>query len=176
MEVYFIRHTTPQVAKGICYGQSDLDITDSFEAECRQLKPQLPEKFDTVYSSPLKRCTILAQQLTSQVITDDRLKEMNFGDWEMKKWDEIPNEPLDYWMEHFVTAKTPNGESMEGLHARVKEWWQSIQVNDSKQKIAVVTHAGVIRIMHAHLNNIPLNKAFENFNIGYGEVWKYDAV
>ncbi|MBL3657283.1 alpha-ribazole phosphatase [Fulvivirga sediminis] len=173
MEVYFIRHTTPEVAKCICYGQSDLDVTESFEAECNQLKQQLPEKFDAVYSSPLKRCTILAQQLTSQVITDDRLKEMNFGDWEMKKWDEIPKEPLDHWMEHFVTAKTPNGESMEGLDVRVIEWWGSIKKD--RLKIAVVTHAGVIRIMHAHLNNIPLNKAFENFKIGYGEIWRYDA-
>jgi len=33
MEIYLIRHTTPDVAKGICYGQTDLDVANTFEEE-----------------------------------------------------------------------------------------------------------------------------------------------
>ena len=31
MELILIRHTTPAIEKGICYGQSDLNVADSFE-------------------------------------------------------------------------------------------------------------------------------------------------
>ena len=33
MEIYLVRHTTPDVAKGICYGQADIDVTATFLAE-----------------------------------------------------------------------------------------------------------------------------------------------
>ena len=34
MEIYLIRHTKPKVGKGICYGQTDLEIDEtSFEQE-----------------------------------------------------------------------------------------------------------------------------------------------
>ena len=26
MEIYLVRHTTPNIKKGICYGQTDIDI------------------------------------------------------------------------------------------------------------------------------------------------------
>ena len=42
MEIYLIRHTTPLIEKGICYGQTDLDITESFEEEVSMIHPHLP--------------------------------------------------------------------------------------------------------------------------------------
>ena len=38
-----------------------------------------------IFSSSLKRCKKLASQLSKDFIIDSRLKELNFGDWEMKK-------------------------------------------------------------------------------------------
>ena len=61
--IYLIRHTTPAVARGICYGQTDLDVTGSFREEAEVIRQHLPADIGTVYSSPLKRCTQLAQQL-----------------------------------------------------------------------------------------------------------------
>ena len=60
MEIYLIRHTTPAVGKGICYGQTDLDITDSFKEEVAAIIPHLPDNIQTVFSSPLQRCKKLA--------------------------------------------------------------------------------------------------------------------
>ena len=44
MEIYLIRHTTPNIEKGICYGQADLDITETFLEEVEAIKPHLPQK------------------------------------------------------------------------------------------------------------------------------------
>lgn len=33
MKIYLIRHTTPHIEKGICYGQTDLDVAETFNNE-----------------------------------------------------------------------------------------------------------------------------------------------
>ena len=62
MEVVLVRHTSVDVPKGTCYGQTDVPVRDTFEqeAECtrRSLEQYLP--FDKVYSSPLTRARKLA--------------------------------------------------------------------------------------------------------------------
>src|SRR5688500_4962497 len=99
MEIYLIRHTTPQVGKDICYGQSDLDLGDAFPQEYEFLKNNLPGQFDMVYTSPLKRCRILAEKFnTNNFFVDHRLLELNFGEWEMKAWDDINQVQLNGWM------------------------------------------------------------------------------
>lgn len=86
MEIYLIRHTTPAVEKGVCYGQSDLDVTDSFIAEAMAIKPHLPEHIEQVHSSPLQRCSKLAQYLFPMHAHThhDDLMEINCGHWELK--------------------------------------------------------------------------------------------
>jgi alpha-ribazole phosphatase len=61
--IYLIRHTTPAVARGICYGQTDLDVTETFSEEAAVIRQCLPGTIGLVYSSPLKRCTLLAKEL-----------------------------------------------------------------------------------------------------------------
>ena len=174
MEVYFIRHTTPLIEKDICYGQTDLDLADSFTTEKEAVVSTLTASFDAVYSSPLKRCFNLATELTAEpVLLDDRLKEIHFGDWEMQPWDNIPKADLDVWMKDFVNISPPNGESMLELEHRVMEWWDEIK-NLSFKRIGVVTHGGVIRILNASFNNIPLNKSFNKFKIDYGGILKFN--
>src|ERR1700732_2888454 len=99
-EIYLIRHTTPLVAKGICYGQTDLDITDSFNEEAAIIGQYLPEKMESVHSSPLQRCSRLASHLFPAHSMDlhNELMEIHCGEWEMKGWDELPKEVIDPWM------------------------------------------------------------------------------
>src|SRR5919112_6388007 len=113
MELYLIRHTTPDITKGLCYGQSDLDVTDSFEPEAQCIRPHVPPHISHVFSSPLQRCRKLAEYLfpAQPIVFDDRLKEINCGFWEMKLWDEIDKEHLRSWMDDFVHTSMPGGES-----------------------------------------------------------------
>jgi alpha-ribazole phosphatase len=176
MEIYFIRHTTPLVDKGICYGQTNLELVDTFPVEKKAVINALPSSLDAIYSSPLTRCHLLATDLTDKpVVKDDRLMEINFGDWEMEPWNNIPKTDLDRWMNDFVNESPPNGESMLDLQHRVFAWWGEIKAL-SHNKIAVVTHAGVIRILHAKFNNIPPDQSFNEFQIDYGGVMVYDSL
>ncbi|QTE23214.1 alpha-ribazole phosphatase [Polaribacter cellanae] len=172
MEVIFVRHTTPKIQKGICYGQTDLDVTSSFSEEVKIIleKEDFSNSDIVFYSSPLLRCKKLAYKISKNVIFDERLKELNFGDWEVQNWNDINKEDLNTWMQDFVNVKVPNGESFIDLHARTVEFLSEI-IKKKHQKIVIITHAGVIRSLHSFINNIPLEKSF-NLKLNYGDVLK----
>ena len=71
MEITLIRHTSVDVPPGVCYGQTDLPLKDSFEQEAAitlsRLKASLPEEeyFDHAFTSPLTRCVHLADYCDS---------------------------------------------------------------------------------------------------------------
>jgi alpha-ribazole phosphatase len=173
MELYLIRHTKPKIATGVCYGQADIDVDESFEAEWKSIVPHFPTHIHTIYSSPLQRCAKLAKALTQKpILYDDRLKELNCGNWELQPWDDIPKEQVQPWMDDFVNVQIPNGESYVHLHNRVVDFfkeWEALGLS-----AVVCTHAGVIRSMLSHINNVELINSFNAFGITYGCVVKIE--
>ncbi|KRD07267.1 alpha-ribazole phosphatase [Flavobacterium sp. Root901] len=177
MEVYLVRHTETICEKGICYGQSDVNIAAPFDETFSRIISELPPEA-SIFSSPLKRCSILAKHIQQSIKTisseeDDRLKEMNFGDWEMKNWNEIPPGELNLWMEDFVNIQVSNGESFVELHDRVGRFLSEHISEKVKEPIIIVTHAGVIRSILCHQSKLPLKEAFQN-KIDFGEVIKIE--
>ena len=169
MQVYLIRHTTPNIAKGICYGQLDVSIEPTcFEKEFENIQMKLPKGIEQCYSSPLIRCSHLAQRLFGTPVIDANLMEINFGDWENIAWNEIPSDKLTLWMNDFVNIKTPNGESYIDLHFRNTQFLNSI-LEKEYQKVAVVTHAGNIRSIISYVLDLPLQNSFK-IELNYGSV------
>jgi len=174
MEIYLVRHTETICEKGICYGQSDVDIAEPFQIVFDEIITQLPSEA-VIFSSPLKRCVILAKHIQEKIKTisyqeDERLKEMNFGDWELKSWNEIPSEELNPWMEDFVNIKVSNGESFTELHERVGNFLSN-EISNLKHPVIIVAHAGIIRSILCHQTSLPLKDAFEN-KVNFGQVIK----
>ena len=175
MEIYLIRHTTPKVEKGICYGQADLDITETFLEEVEAIKPHLPSEGVKVYSSPLQRCKKLADALFEGLDIDihDDLMELNCGQWELLPWNDIPKEEIQPWMDDFVNVRVPQGESYVDLHDRVVNRFNEIV---GKQESAViVAHGGVLRSILSHITSTPLKESFDAFTLHYGCVVKINV-
>jgi alpha-ribazole phosphatase len=172
MEIYLIRHTTPNVAKGICYGQTDLDITESFEEEVASIRPYLPANIETVYSSPLQRCRKLAEALFPQknIALQPDLMELYCGTWEMQVWNEIPKEEMQPWLDDFINIVVPEGESYLQMHDRVIN--QFHQITQEPKPAVIVAHGGVLRSILAHITNTPLKESFDVFSCHYGCVVK----
>jgi alpha-ribazole phosphatase len=172
MEIYLIRHTTPQIKKGVCYGQTDLDVTETFLDEAAVIENVLPKNIKMVYSSPLQRCYKLAVQLfpEKKINLETDLKEINCGIWEMQNWDAIPKHEIDPWMNDFVNVKIPQGESYIDLYERVTKVYNNIIVND--MPVAIVAHGGVLRSILAHITNTQLINSFDVFKLNYGCVVK----
>lgn len=167
-DIYLIRHTTPAVQKGVCYGQSDLDVTDSFYDEATIIKTHLPESIKQVYSSPLTRCRKLAAHLFPQngIIFQRELMELHCGQWEMRPWAEIPREETEPWMNDFVNVCVPGGESYVDLYERVVACFGRIA--STGIPTAIVTHGGVIRSILAYITQTPLRNSFDKFSLHYG--------
>ena len=95
MRLHFIRHTRPDIARGVCYGQSDIPLASSFPEEVEDVRQRLAERLEgrtpcRVYSSPLSRCRRLAEALGyAAPLLDERLLELNFGAWELQKFEDI---------------------------------------------------------------------------------------
>lgn len=171
MDVFLIRHTSVNAEKGLCYGHADIDVAPTFDLEVEQIKNQLPNNIEQVFCSPLLRCIKLADALNFKSYQlDHRLKEMNFGRWEGKLWDEINPDELNPWMADFLNIRTPNGENLKDLHNRVGEFIAELRGCNHKN-IAILTHAGVIRSFYSHVLDIPLNNIFK-ISVNYGDVLK----
>jgi alpha-ribazole phosphatase len=172
MEIYLIRHTAPDVAKGICYGQADIDVKATFFEEAAIIKKHLPQKIGTIYSSPLQRCKKLAEHLFMDhtIHLHNHLQEINCGQWEMKAWDDLPREEIDEWMNDFVTVRIPGGESYEDLYERVKNTF--LHIHKKEGPVVIVAHGGVIRSILSYITNTVLKDSFTAFPLHYGCVIK----
>ena len=171
MEIYLVRHTTPEIEKGVCYGQSDIGIGGDFEKERTTILTKLRFSKNTkIYSSPLQRCKLLAQSFGYPVNYDKRLMELDFGQWELKAWDKIPKTQIAPWMDDFVHVRTTNGESYKDLEERVLDFFDEVTKLE-KTQVIIVTHAGVMRVLLARLTKTSLKDSF-SISLLYGHVVK----
>ncbi len=172
MEIHLIRHTTPGIEKNICYGQSDVLLKDTFPEEVKVVLEKLPCSADVIYSSPLIRCIKLADEIAQTfnlpVLEDDRLREMNFGAWEMQRWNDIDQEALMKWMNGYQYEQCPQGESYLDLVSRLKEFYNEIKLKQYRSVI-VVTHAGVIKSSHVILRGLSLEDAI-SLKVEFGSI------
>lgn len=165
MQVFLIRHPQPLIAPGVCYGQLDVDCVD-FGATVDALKQNLPT--DTpVFSSPLRRARRLAEALSEHVTIDRRLSEIHFGTWEGQRWDAIDRAQLDAWADDLLGFVPPGGESVATLFARAQDFAASL--DPSLQQVAIVTHAGVMRSLVGHWQQLPAAE-WSQLQFGYGEI------
>ena len=173
MKLYLIRHTKVNTTTNICYGNSDIDVASSFNNESSLVLSKLKNiSFDKIYSSPLTRCKKLAQTIpfNGKIEFDNRLKELNFGDWEQKNWEEIYKLPeSEKWFNNYTTTRCPNGESYNDLTNRITSFVKDIKKLSNRKNICIVTHGGPIRIFISQLTKASTKKSFE-IKINFGEV------
>lgn len=171
MHVYLLRHTRPDVPPETCYGQSDIEVIErDFQEHLQRLDKLLPlEQIESIHTSPLKRCGKLARSLqrtSTSYIVDPRIKELNFGEWELQHWQNINGADMRRWKADFLHAKAPGGESHMDLYKRAEAFWNDL--TQSKEKhILVVTHGGVIKSLLSKILHMPLEKSYA-IKLNYG--------
>ncbi len=173
MELILIRHTRVNIEKGTCYGQSDLAVADSFKKEKNIILKNLDFTNTKIISSPLKRCVKLADCITKDLKIDHRIMELNFGDWEMQKWDDITDPELDIWMNNYIHHRCPNGESLLDMKIRIQDFYNEIRSQNHKRLI-IITHGGVIRLFHHLINGIALDRIFD-IKVNFGEIHTFNT-
>lgn len=174
MRLILVRHPQPEVAPGICYGSSDLPVSDAaIEQVADSLRAAgLPGTLP-VYASPLVRCAQLAHALGAPVTLDARLAEMDFGDWELRSWDAIPRVEVDAWAADLLHYRPGGGENVLAVAARIAAFRHDLR-HSGHDAALLVCHAGTMRLLSAlhaggSLEQAALRAAASSHRIDYGE-------
>lgn len=165
-----IRHTRlAAMARGVCYGRSEMPLAETFAVEAEQVRAELPWPPEAIWSSPAQRCRALAELLNGPLAAinpavrpklDVRLTELDFGAWEGRRWDDLKGPDVERWMQDPWRSRPPGGETAEELVARVRGFRDELLATPRLERVAVVTHAGVIRAWRSLAEGIPLAEAF----------------
>lgn len=169
--IYLIRHTTPNIAKGIWYGRLDVDVAASFATEAAGILAALSTaNIATFYSSPAQRCSKLAHHLAGEnrVQIDPRLQEINFGQWEGKNFNDIPRAQIDAWAADVENYVMPRGESPAMCRDRAQLFFNE-HIQTATQNCAVIAHGGSIKALLSIVANQPL-AAVAQWEIAFGAV------
>lgn len=150
---------------------------------CVEKKP-IDRNYESFFSSDLQRCRMTAKQLfpNRECILLENLREMNFGIWEGKTYDDLKDD-LFYqrWLSNPFDNSPTGGESFQKFSMRVRAGWKEIvqEIFAGKLKrCAVITHGGVIRYLLTEF--APEKKDFWNWHVshdlGFEMIFEKDAL
>lgn len=175
MNIYLVRHTAVDVPRGICYGQSDVPLRETFaqeaEAVIGRLDAVLPDKsiLDAVYTSPLSRCTRLAEFCGyGDALRDPRIMEINLGEWEGQDYNSISDPRLQEWYKDYLHVRATGGESFEDQFNRVAEFLRELK-SSGKRNVLCFCHGGVLICAKIMSGAISPQEAFSSLD-DYGSV------
>ena len=151
-------------------GWTDGKLTEKGHIQAKRVAERLRgTDIDVLYSSSLTRTLQTASYISEiknlPIIRTDKLKEINGGDWEDVRWDELPErwpEQYDTWENWPHLHAMPNGETMEEFQLRLIEEIKLIIDENKGKNICIVTHGTAIKALMCHFRSCSL---VEMFNI-----------
>lgn len=166
-QIDFVRHTSLQVTPDLCYGQTDIQVNDTFLEEAEEVRQKLEgSRYDMVFTSPLSRASKLCEYCGYgvQAVTDPRVMERNFGEWELRDWTEVnelaQNHPdSTLYLDHLGQIVPPGGETVEDMLRRVHEFITDVQL-ERYRRVLVFCHGGVINCARYFQDLVDLDHLF----------------
>lgn len=123
-----------------------------------------------IISSDLKRCAetaqIIAAKLNLKVEHDKNWREISFGLWDGRDFEEVQQkypEMVAQRYDDFLNMRPPGGENFLDLEKRVVRAFETLLTREHDGNLLVVTHAGVMRTLLAHLMGLPAENIFHIF-------------
>lgn len=162
MKLYLVRHGETELnVKKVYYGSTDCGLTEKGRDQALSLRRVFePMALDVVLESPLVRAKDTASLLLGENkvsrIADDRLKELNFGEWEGKSWQELQGDATyEKWCNEWQTTCPPDGESFLDLAARVDSFYKELLARSEENVLIVAHHAVLQQLMACLLETDP---------------------
>lgn len=159
-----IRHgLCDHVGRELAGRRADVHLNEAGRTQAVRLAEQLRDlTLDCVISSPLPRARETAEplvqgrQLPLQI--DDRLTEIDYGEWTGKQLTELAG--IDSWSRYNAlrsVTRIPQGELMLEVQSRAISALEDRRKSYPDGRCAVFTHGDVIRSAVAHFAGIPLD-------------------
>jgi broad specificity phosphatase PhoE len=159
MQLIFVRHgeTDFNKHKRVMGQRVDAPLDDAGVQQAHAILPKIPKDFALIYSSPLKRAIqtarIIADFHNKDIKIDNNLLERDFGSMSGKTWEEmevethLPMTELDNNLEYDYTPY--GGEKAAQVRQRLMNFLEGVKAKHAQEKVVVVTHYGIIRLMES---------------------------
>ena len=152
--IVLVRHgqTVPN-RDGRLLGRSDPALTELGRAQAEAAAGVVAALAPTIIvSSPLRRASdtagVIARRSGLEVELDERLVEVDYGEWEGMPLGDIPEDVSRRWRSDPEMAP-PGGESLAAVAARVAEWCEERRAPAVEQTIVAVTHVSPLKAVVA---------------------------
>ncbi len=162
-QVYLIRHgVTDWHTEGRVLGHRDIALNDVGFRQAHAASESLTGvPIAEVISSPLVRslqtAEVIGKQFGIDVARDPRLIDFRAGKWEGMAYSEVA--ASDEYQQFLVDPNyegIPGADSFSAVKARsVAAIEQALEDNPSGDNIAIITHAGIIRVILTHYLGSP---------------------
>lgn len=135
--------------RGVLLGRDDPGLTEHGQAQARALAAWVAERGPTrVISSPLTRCrdtaSVIADACSLDVATDQRLIEVDYGEWEGRAFADVPDDASACWRSD-ARFRPPGGESLADVQGRVGDWCRELAASDEEATLVAVSHVSPIK-------------------------------
>lgn len=159
MNLYVVRHgQTDWNIQGKIQGSTDIELNQIGINQASQTAELLKDiDFNAIYSSPLKRTFSTAELINKyhnvNIITDTRLVERGFGDFEGSK-NVLYN--IEEYLDYEKNLNTNNVECIQDVFGRIESFLSYIYdtYKNSNSNVLIVTHGGISIAITAIINNI----------------------
>jgi broad specificity phosphatase PhoE len=146
--IAFVRHgETAHNRDGRLQGRADIELSDRGADQVVRLARRFPAgSLTSVFTSPLRRARQTADAIAAvcgvPVEVDERLVELDYGDWDGRALAEISADAWSTWRADPEFAP-PGGESLAAVTARVAEFCRERLRADGT--VAAVSHVSPIK-------------------------------
>ncbi len=181
--VYLIRHgeTTANVEESFS-GINNVELTERGISQAQKIADFLQgEHIERIYTSPLRRALdfsrIIQEKTGAKLIIDQRLSELDYGDWEGLKKEMIMEKYGDLYklyQEDPVKYRPKNSESINSAINRISEFWLELKYSMSEEnirRVAIITHNDIGRLLLCKIKDLPPYK-YRELNLDNGSISK----
>ena len=147
---------------------SKLDETGREQARLVALRLSKEKEIVAIYASDLSRAFDTAQAIADHhpkinVQPDPRVREIGFGPWEGKQWDEFEeeeSETLQKWRSDVTSVIIPGIEPIQEFAARIQSFITDMVAKHPDDKIIVSAHGGSINMFLTVAMEFPLKNCW----------------
>lgn len=163
MRLIITRHgQTTDNSKKIIQGSLPGQLSEHGKKQATILGRRLSKyRIDIIFSSDLKRSSdtakIIKKSVDSDLVYTKSLREIHMGDYEGKSrpWNNYEE------MGGFISKNKMNGESVEDLYKRAKEFIEFLIQNYPKKTVLLVGHTAINQALISAIGNQGLKGIFE---------------
>lgn len=161
---FLIRHASCSGLGHTLWGRTPgIYLNEKGEMQAQNLAERFKDvTLDAIYSSPLERALqtaeALARNMKLEVKKSAAANEINFGDWAGKTFEELSGDEQWRRFNSYRSMTTiPGGESFLEVQNRIVKEVDQLALQHGKARVAIVSHADVIRAAVAYLLATPID-------------------